>query len=560
MHVTQLNLAHLKVTPLRSGGPFNNFTDANDLFALHALRLCFNHYVEDIKKCVKEGVSKAISLASESERSERQRALERWLKNASPFSFHFNSPDIEDLHVAVCGYDPNALEHGLPPIRNVRLSMHQLASAIFEGVSPLHSTTIRAPFLPQGTFQLILKQTIKNLYDMNVERLRTETTDWLILQICRVLEAFKYKAIPWSPSDSRQRLACWNQWALVNVASKELATERITSTSRHHSAVQNALSKAIHRQLQDDPTIPWTLEQVEITDLPLILTRGSLPAWDLPFRSPANVSEDSNDPNTYVYKTFEWAQANFDIKKPTHYLALAVGVIFAKLCPYLSHDPSELVNNFNAKTTAEMARTSASNLTWLNNPKLSTRDAGKIACTFITTTMALTDSDSPLLKRMLGGKGALGKEWMNKTSKYTCTRFIDVFTAINDLLPVGARKISLFQLFRANILNAQGSMNSMVFGKQCWRKTDTDYSRMAANIHSILSDPNSSWAVGDVVTKILGQSAGGTLSAVASLKTRQILGKRPRAMTYNSDGGTTFASSSRDQTKQARAPLCSDDD
>jgi hypothetical protein len=83
---------------------------------------------------------------------------------------------------------------------------------------------------------------------------------------------------------------------------------------------------------------------------------------------------------------------------------------------------------------------------------------------------------------------------------------------------------------------------------------------MVADIHSILSDPNSPWAVGDVVTRLLGQSAGDTLSAIASLKTRQNLGKWPRTLTNHSDGGTMFVSSSRTMTKKVCAPLCSDEE
>jgi len=419
MHVTQLNLEYLKISNLRPAGVFKRFTQIHELYALHVIRFCFDHYLDDIKKCVKEGVDQDLKNSTERGRSERKKALARWLKGVGARSFNFKSSEIKDLLIAVCGYNPDALGHGLPPTNNVRLSAHQLATAIFAGTSPIQSNTLRAPFFRNGTFQVVLRSALRSLFDLNSERLGAKVSDWLVLQIRRVLEAFEYKVVPWNAeacggdgngNNNRQRLAAWNRWALINVTSKDLASDRELSTSHIEDAVQNALSKAIHLQLQSDPTLPWTLGEVEISELPRILKRGTLPKWELPFRE----ATDRDGPNGYVYETYEWARDRFDANDPAHYVALTLAVLLGKLCPYLNHDKEICAKLFSEKTSVMEARTLASELTWEPNPKLSYRDAGKVACAFITTALALTDPQSPLLKRMRKGTGSLGKEWNNK--------------------------------------------------------------------------------------------------------------------------------------------------
>lgn len=410
MHLTNLNLQHLNESALKAEGLFKDYTIPTDLFALNALRICFTRYIEDIKKCIKEGVLNDIRALGQDYESERKRSLNRWLATAGPSSFSFSSPHIGDLIVAVCGYEASSISHGLPPTSNVQLSTHQLASTIFGCASPLSSTSLRAPFISKGTFANFLKPTLKHLYDANVERLGQRTQDWLIEQIRRVLVVFNIKILPWSPAGTRQRLACWDQWAFVNVQSKALPI-RTSSSSSSRSEIQNAISALVYNQLQSDPTMPWSLNEVQINDLSSIMDRGTLPNWEFPSQTIAK------DEDSYVYKTYQWARETFDIEKPTHYIALAGAVTFAKLCPYVGHDKDQLSKFLNESSSKEQVRTKSSELSWVKSQKLEDRDSGKLACAFLTTAMALMDPESPLSKYMADNKGSLGKEWSNRNGE-----------------------------------------------------------------------------------------------------------------------------------------------
>lgn len=140
-------MAHLKAITLRSVGVYTSIRDSKELYVLLALRLCFNHYIEDIKKAVKEGVAHSSIVDDELAHEQRQSALRRWLKNMGVGEMHYKSATIRDLMVAVCGTDARVIENGLPPTSNIQLSAYQLASAMYTGVSPTESNTLRAPFL-----------------------------------------------------------------------------------------------------------------------------------------------------------------------------------------------------------------------------------------------------------------------------------------------------------------------------------------------------------------------------------------------------------------------------
>jgi hypothetical protein len=504
MHVTELNLTHISELGVDEPGPFVNFPQS-DLHALHAIAFCFDHYVNDIKKCVGEGLTEDIrKCRNRIDRKNRQDALKTWLRKATVTSFNFqrNTDHMDHLFLAYHGYNPITIEASLPPVNNPRLSSYQLAQAIYDGA--LTSHRLRAPFFRGGSFQHVLRPTLSLLFERYSHPFGEKFSYWLILQIQRVIELFSFKAVPWNPTESgsRQRLATWNNWALVNLPSVILPDRRTQPSSLHLEAeVNEAISRVCQKHLLEDPTIPWSIDKVMLEDLPMLLERGRLPQWIPPVNIPKSYDGD-HDQNAYVYRTYQWAKETFDIDRPTHYIALALGIVIAKLCPYVMHDEREVKRLFDSQTTETAARTAASKMSgWVKSNKLSTRDAGKIACAFITTAMAVTDESSPLLTNCLerNSKGGLGKEWSDKHS-------------------VG-KKIPLFLLFRSNILYGRGAMIRPVYNSHLWKKTEADYMKMADRIKKTLSHDNL-YAVGDLVTDLLGEAAASKLASMKMLKIR----------------------------------------
>lgn len=92
---------------------------------------------------------------------------------------------------------------------------------------------------------------------------------------------------------------------------------------------------------------------------------------------------------------------------------------------------------------------------------------------------------------------------------------------------IESKGVTLFQLFRANILDAEGSMRNMVYQRHCRRKLDLDYEKMSREIRAKLEEEDSPYAIGDMVVNLLGRSAAERLSSVASLRIRNMHRKRP---------------------------------
>jgi hypothetical protein len=378
-----------------------------ELYALHLLRLAFAHYPEDIVDCVTRGVKAEGDLSRH-----RREALKEWRKLAIPGTFHFDSPAMRHLMISVCGFNPAQLSQNLPPQQNVKLSHHELAQTIYQVVDPtLRNRTVRAPFIAQGTFQFILHQIVNQLHLDFAEIQGNSFKPWLIAKIQQVLRAYKYNVIPWSPQNSRQRTAVWNQWAFVNVLSQaeDEDIDQVVQPSVD-AAVDAAIAQAVRVHQESDPTKAWSPFDIQIGDLKRIMERGTPPIWDQPSKQ-----QNTSDGPNYVQETITWASRPgfFNVNRPTHYLALVIGVIFSKMSPFIGYDKDEVSTVFKGKPNALHARNKVQHIAWTESKRISHRDAGKVATAFIVSIMAITDGNSPLRKHMAPGGGSVGLPWSN---------------------------------------------------------------------------------------------------------------------------------------------------
>lgn len=404
-HLTHLHSEHLKSQSLKPFQRFGDVTDVNELYALHLLRLAFAHYDRDIIKCVTQGVRSLGEIENQ-----RSAALKKWTKLVKqPGAFNADHPSMRELLISVCGYNPAELAKNLPPADNVQLSHHELASRMYIQVNPnRQSAAPRAPFIARGTFQVMLRLTVNKLSEEFGNIRGKDFDSWVTAKIQHVLEAYRYKVIPWAPRDTRQLAAVWNNWALVNVLSPIDGPTPAPAQATHSSAVEAAIAQAISSHQQSDPTRPWSISEVHATDLLQIIQRGTAPQWESPTKK--QKVEQSPD-SLYVSETYAWAQRVFDIRRPTHYLALVIGFIMGKMCPNISYDKSELANLFKDKPHAIEARTRVGNMSWTASRSIAHKDAGRVASAFIVSVMAITDTDSPLRRYMPSDGGSVGVQW-----------------------------------------------------------------------------------------------------------------------------------------------------
>jgi len=354
--------------------------------------------------------------------------------------------------------------------------------------------TVRAPFVKGGRFQAALRHTLNSFLKELQPALADNFSEWATQNIKVALDAYDVKIIPWMPV-GRHQSATWDQWALVNVATAELNQQIARPPNlRVSQVVRNALNERVHLYQEQDATGPWSVDQFALEDLPTVMKRGCLPKWEIPGKA----WKDTSSPDFYVTRTYEWVQEVFNIGSPSHYVALALGFIISKMIPYISFCDEQFKQRFGQDVVEpHQLRKAVVTLPWKKVDGLSRNDAGKVACSFIATAIAIVDDNSPLAERMRSQtRRGFGKPWNEKQGK---------------------RKISLFTLFRCSFLSAKGPLKNSAKQTKLSKfevensfspNSEADYLAMALWIQRTLDEgSNAAKAVADVVENLLGKEA-----------------------------------------------------
>lgn len=383
---------------------------------MHMFRIWLGQYIEDLKEAVKEGAEEVIERATSQSVKTQMRVSLKSLRTAGDiYTLAPSSTSaFRDVVLLTCGASFGSLGQGLPPgeANAPKLTYMDLATTVIRMSRAERPLRLGAPFFKKGTSQHVLRCAMSVITDQYRAEI-PEVNDTATKLMARMMKGLPIKVIPWSATTTSHGFASWNYWARLITPVVEPTETNIMEPTTFAEELEAAITLGIETMKAADPSTPWKISTMSLKDLPSIMKKGSLPEMEHPFpRTKQEKREQS-----YVYRTYEWVWEHYNPNEPSHFCALLISILLARLTPHISFDKDIAAELYNPKMTYLQARQSSERQDWMKHDNLTRNEIDRVGSGFIALAIGLVESHSDLRKYTDSHSNALGTEWTTKHSE-----------------------------------------------------------------------------------------------------------------------------------------------
>jgi hypothetical protein len=231
--------------------------------------------------------------------------------------------------------------------------------------------------------------------------------------------------LPWHKNASCNRGAAprsvsplW--WMLINRNSPSL----YLSSGPSALSVEESTSIAATSVCNSTPSAPWSIPD-NISQMGHLWKKTVLPDdWSLDAASLQNARMTPG--HEYVWKTYEYVQANYDGSIWHHHMALVWAILFSRVTPFLFFEKPQ---TFKANTDKQSITNAIQRMPW-TKAKSSNHKGVSSPLPYVTmlstTIFALRDFNSPLAKHARSHGNSLGPAWTNKHGMFISSYALSV--------------------------------------------------------------------------------------------------------------------------------------
>ncbi|KAF9505509.1 hypothetical protein BS47DRAFT_1400308 [Hydnum rufescens UP504] len=292
-------------------------------------KIALNAFINDVVNLVRVGIAEDSKsrLADDPENQAlihklavRDKDLGAWASQPSPLDFGVST---HAALIRLLNFDRTSSLLSLPGPKGKDMTATELATQLYNLAGPGHERRrIIAPFDPKGTAHPVFVIAFERLALLSP----SSPKDYTIRILGKAIPKFCIRHIPTTPIPAGRgapiRRPVWDSWISLGRASdpkRVVPSHTLTLDERFIIASQRGQDAAERNHVD----APWDAKDTVLQDLPLLLTRSTLPKeWHIPSRS-----------SGYVLETYEWVTSHFDLNNNVHRFALIIGFILSKCAP-----------------------------------------------------------------------------------------------------------------------------------------------------------------------------------------------------------------------------------
>ncbi|KAF9515150.1 hypothetical protein BS47DRAFT_1391882 [Hydnum rufescens UP504] len=371
-------------------------------------KIALNAFINDVVNLVRVGIAEDSKsrLADDPENQAlihklavRDKDLGAWASQPSPLDFGVST---HAALIRLLNFDRTSSLLSLPGPKGKDMTATELATQLYNLAGPGHERRrIIAPFDPKGTAHPVFVIAFERLALLSP----SSPKDYTIRILGKAIPKFCIRHIPTTPIPAGRgapiRRPVWDSWISLGRASdpkRVVPSHTLTLDERFIIASQRGQDAAERNHVD----APWDAKDTVLQDLPLLLTRSTLPKeWHIPSRS-----------SGYVLETYEWVNSHFDLNNNVHRFALIIGFILSKCAPRHTIPPDLPASLFDP--LCRRIRPGSKDIAFIQKANSKGHhEQGILLVMWTVLIVALSEKDSPICARFAKNQG-LGPEWTKK--------------------------------------------------------------------------------------------------------------------------------------------------
>jgi hypothetical protein len=267
------------------------------------------------------------------------------------------------------------------------------------------NASVEAPVTSSGSFIIALPLAIQ--YIRSVRGTSPDTDTFLVLEIARMMRRMHIDFVPWKKDTRGSRAAQPNVWMILHKGPGR-SLNAIQAVQSPEEVTQELAEKA----RDEEPGVEWEIPE-KLCEMKDLWKKEVLPSdWNLKHASLDSCRHQAEA--SYVWKTYEFVETNYDGTYWMHHLALICGILFSRVAPSIFFPRNCALPQ---TTDVQQLTKAIREITWTRKTSGSHKGmtAAKPFVTMVTTALiGFWDTRSDLFKHLQTSGGKLGESWTSK--------------------------------------------------------------------------------------------------------------------------------------------------